>query len=178
VLFSDISGYTSMSSRMKPTEIIQLLNEYFPVMAEVVFRHEGTLEKYIGDALLAVWGVPLEHGDDAQRAVRAAIEMQRGIDQLNERWAGKREIGIHIGISTGPVAAGNIGSDQYIQYAAIGDTTNVASRVCNEARRGEIVICDRTAAHLAGTDIRLADMGLVHLRGKPNPTQLHRVEWK
>jgi adenylate cyclase len=162
---------------MKPTEIIQLLNEYFPVMAEIVFRHEGTLEKYIGDALLAVWGVPLEHDDDAHRAVRAAIEMQRAILKMNEGWAGEREIGVHIGINTGPVAAGNIGSDQYIQYATIGDTTNVASRVCGEARRGEIVIDDRTAAHVAGTAIKLTNLGLIHLRGKSTPTQLHRVEW-
>jgi adenylate cyclase len=163
---------------MKPTEIIRLLNEYFPVMAEIVFRHEGTLEKYIGDALLAVWGVPLEHQDDARRAVRAAIEMQRAIVKLNESWAGTREIGVHIGVNTGPVAAGNIGSPQYIQYATIGDTTNVASRVCGEARRGEIVIDDRTAAHLRGTEVKLTNLGMVHLRGKADPALLHRVEWR
>ncbi len=177
VLFSDISGYTSMSSRMKPREMLELLNGYFPVMAQIVFRHEGTLEKYIGDALLAVWGVPLERDDDAERAVRAAIEMHRAVTSLNERWAGKRELGIHIGLSTGTVAAGNIGSKEYIQYAAIGDTTNVSSRICGVARRGEIVVDARTAERVRGLGVNLTSLGPVALRGKPERMPLFRVDW-
>jgi adenylate cyclase len=178
VLFCDISGYTAMSSRMKPTEIIELLNGYFPVMAEIVFRYDGTLEKYIGDALLAVWGVPLAHDNDAERAVRAAIDMQRAVRTLNQRWAGKREIAIHIGICTGNVAAGNIGSNDYIQYATIGDTTNTASRVCGVAGPGEIAVDECTAKRMEGRGFELAALGPTPLRGKADPLHLYRVEQK
>jgi adenylate cyclase len=177
VLFCDISGYTAMASHMRPAEIIELLNEYFPVMAEIVFRHEGTLEKYIGDALLALWGVPLAHDDDIRRALCAAVEMQRAVAQLNERWRGAREIGIHIGICTGVVAAGNIGSKDYVQYAAVGDTTNVASRICGVAQDGDIVI-DEVTASRAPESVKLSALGAKTLRGKNDRSSLFRVEWR
>jgi adenylate cyclase len=166
ILFSDISGYTAMSERMKPTEIIALLNAYFPPVAEIVFRYEGTLEKYIGDALLAVWGVPVAHSDDSQRAVKAAIEMQRVVRAHNLK--------VHIGINSGPVAAGNIGSKEYIQYATIGDTTNVASRLCNVAGEGEIVIDERTAKRLP-PGIEVDALGPTPIKGKKEPMNLFRV---
>ncbi len=112
-LFSDISGFTKMSSVMEPRQGIELLNEYFQVIVEeIVFPYEGTLEKYIGDALLAVWGAPCQKPDDAQRAVQAAIEMQWAVRQMNRDRAAhnKQPLHIHIGINTGKVAAGNIGS--------------------------------------------------------------------
>ncbi len=176
-LFSDISGYTEMSSKMRPVEIIQLLNEYFPVMAGIVFEHEGTLEKYIGDALLAVWGAPLSHEDDPVRAVRAAIDMQRAIRELNRAWAGRRELSIHIGVNTGVVAAGNIGSRDYIQYATIGDATNVAARLCGVAQSGQIVVGASTAARLGGAGLTLTPLGPVPLKGKADPEPVFRVEW-
>src|SRR5262249_21295378 len=134
-LFADISGFTEMSSTMEPREVVELLNEYFPRMAGVVFRHEGTLEKYIGDALLAVWGAPFSHPDDADRAVHAATEMQREAAALSAELQarGGAPVRIHIGLNSGRVAAGNIGSDHYLQYATVGDTTNIASRVCDAA---------------------------------------------
>src|ERR687885_1162934 len=126
-LFADISDFTKMSSTMEPRQVIEMLNEYFQVMVEdIVFPYEGTLEKYIGDALLAVWGAPYQRADDADRAVRAAIEMQWAVRRLNQEWLKQRnlQIQIHIGLNTGKVAAGNIGSKKLIQYATIGDTTN------------------------------------------------------
>lgn len=182
-LFSDISGYTELSSRMRPIDIIRLLNEYFPVMADIVFRHQGTLEKYIGDALLAVWGAPLSHADDPARAVRAAIDMQRAIRELNRAWDGRRSLAIHIGVNTGTVAAGNIGSRDYIQYATIGDATNVASRLCSVAAAGQIVVGARTAAAIADASIEegrieLTPLGPVSLKGKDAPEPVFRVEWE
>jgi adenylate cyclase len=167
-LFCDISGFTALSERRSPREVLELLNEYFPAMSDVVFRHEGTLEKYIGDALLAVWGVPFAQEDDADRAVSAAVEMQRAVRG--------RSFGIHVGLHTGRVAAGNVGSDHYLQYATIGDTTNIASRLCSVAGEGEIVISDATLAKLRSPP-RVELVGPVALRGREAPIGVHRVLW-
>jgi adenylate cyclase len=148
-LFCDVSGYTELSSALAPRDVIGLLNEYFPVMADVVFKHEGTLEKYIGDALLAVWGAPLP-----------------------------RPLAIHVGVNTGLVAAGNIGSSRYLQYATIGDATNVASRICDAAAPGEIVVDARTAQGVATAGMALESLGRVALKGKAEPEELFRVSWR
>ena len=177
VLFCDISGFTAMSSRMQPRQVVDLLNAYFPPMVDIVFRHGGTLEKFIGDALLAVWGAPFGGPDDADRAVAAAMDMQRGIADLNARLvaAGYVPIEIHIGLCSGPVAAGYIGTEKYIQYAVIGDTTNVASRICSVAEAGEILIADSTRALLTPPGVALAALPPVAVKGKGEPLQLHRV---
>jgi class 3 adenylate cyclase len=177
VLFSDITGFTHMSSSMSPQEVVGLLNDYFPVMAEIVFRQRGTLEKYIGDALMVIWGAPLHHPDDAQRAVRAALEMQAAVEELNRRWAeaGKRTIQVHIGIHSGKVAAGNIGSDAYLQYATIGDTTNVASRICSTAGAGQILISATTLEKLVEASFQLEQLPPAHVKGKDAPLDVYLV---
>jgi len=172
VLFSDISGFTAMSSTMRPREVVEMLNRYFPVMAEIVFRHEGTLEKYIGDALMAIWGAPAPHHDDADRALRAAIEMRRAVDRLNAEL--KQPLEIHVGLNAGPVAFGNIGSADYQQFAAIGDATNVASRVCSLAATGEILISETLRERLRDRyDLETLAPALV--KGKDKPLQTYRV---
>lgn len=177
VLFSDISGFTAMSSTMKPQQVMSLLNDYFPVMVDIVFRHGGTLEKFVGDALLAIWGAPFAHADDADRAVATAIEMQRAVGPLNARLAalGYPPIAIHIGLSSGPVAAGYVGTERYVQYAVIGDTTNVASRVCTAAAAGEILITESTLALLDRERFQLESLPPVAVKGKAEPLVLHRV---
>jgi adenylate cyclase len=149
-------------------------------MADVVFRNGGTLEKYIGDALMAVWGAPFAGADDVDDAVRAAVEMQRGLVELNARWteAGRPAIRIHVGINTGRVAAGNIGSDRYLQYATIGDATNVASRACGVAAPGQIVITEATRSRLRKNLWPLSPLPAVSVKGKDEPLRLHAVEWK
>lgn len=179
-LFADISGFTAMSSTMEPRQVIEMLNEYFEVMVEdIVFQYEGTLEKYIGDALLAVWGAPYRQPDDARRAVHAAIAMQRAVSRLNEQWRQRRsiEIQIHIGLNTGKVAAGNIGSQNLIQYATIGDTTNVTSRICSAAQEGEILIAQTTLDQLNDPNLTIEKMPPVWVKGKDHPLQLYRVQW-
>jgi adenylate cyclase len=179
-LFADISDFTRISSEMEPRQVIEMLNEYFQVMVEeIVFPYEGTLEKYIGDALLAVWGAPYRKDDDAQRAVWAAIEMQWAVRRLNVEWVhrGKQPIQIHIGINTGKVAAGNIGSERLIQYAAIGDTTNVTSRICGAAKAGQILISESTFDQIEGLNLPLKKMPPVRVKGKEHPLQLYRVLW-
>ncbi|MFM9194504.1 MAG: adenylate/guanylate cyclase domain-containing protein [Planctomycetia bacterium] len=177
VLFADISGFTARSSTLTPQQVVDLLNAYFPPLVEIVFRHEGTLEKFIGDALVAIWGAPFTHPDDADRAVAAAIEMQQGIAPLNDRLvaAGHRPIAIHIGLCSGPVAAGYIGTESYVQYAAIGDTTNVASRICSVAGAGEILVAESTRLLLTRPGIVLEPVPPVAVKGKAEPLVLHRV---
>ena len=179
VLFSDIGGFTALSSTLEPRQVVDLLNDYFPVMAEIVFKYEGTLEKYIGDALMAVWGAPFAHPDDVDRAVRAAVEMQQALVGLNARWRaqGRPELSIHVGLNTGRVAAGNIGSERYLQYATIGDATNVASRVCSAAGNGEICLNDTTLERWRERAWPTSALPDTWVKGKQEPLRLHLLEW-
>jgi len=181
-LFADLCGFTELSAEIPPREVLRLLNAYFPVMSEVVFRHEGTLEKYIGDALLAIWGAPIERTDDALRAVRAAVEMQRALTGLNEelrqRSDGLPDLKIHIGLNTGLVAAGNVGSEHYIQYATLGDATNMASRICDLAGEDEIYLSEATLDRLGGDlEWPVEDLGPVEVKGREEPLRLFRIGW-
>lgn len=177
VLFSDISGFTAMASRMPPQEVVDLLNAYFPTVVEIIFRHGGTLEKFVGDAVLAVWGAPLGRPDDADRAVAAAVEMQGAVARLNEARAqrGAAPISVHIGIASGQAAAGYIGTDRYIQYAVIGDTTNVASRICSAAGPDEILIGEQTRAQISSGAFVLERMPGIVAKGKEEPVGVSRV---
>ncbi|VXD11509.1 adenylate/guanylate cyclase domain-containing protein [Planktothrix paucivesiculata] len=180
-LFSDITRFTEMSSRMQPRQVISMLNEYFKLMVEeIVFPFEGTLEKYIGDALVAVWGAPYSRHDDVDRAVRAAIEMQWTVDRMNQQWKQRygEPIYIHIGLNTGQVAAGNIGSEKLIQYTHIGDTMNVASRICSAANRNEILISQSTLDQLKDRSLPLEKIPPVIVKGKTEPLQLYRLHWQ
>ncbi|NJL02116.1 MAG: GAF domain-containing protein [Spirulinaceae cyanobacterium SM2_1_0] len=180
-LFADISDFTEMSATMEPRQVIEMLNDYFNVMVEeIVFSLEGTLEKYIGDALLAIWGAPYPREDDADRAVRAAIEMQWAVQRLNRDWQQQQRqpIAVHIGLNSGQVAAGNIGSKRLIQYAAIGDTTNVASRICNVANGGEIVLSQSTLGRLQNRELPLIQLPPAQVKGKAEPLQLYRLDWR
>jgi adenylate cyclase len=157
-----------------------MLNEYFSVMVEgIVFQFEGTLEQYIGDALLAVWGAPYQHPNDAERAVKAAIEMQKAVTQLNQRWAQRWNfnIQIHIGVNTGVVAAGNIGSEELFQYGTIGTTTNISSRICDVAHAGEILISQSTLDELKQCDVPLQQLPPTYVKGIPEPLQIYRLWW-
>jgi class 3 adenylate cyclase len=147
---------------------------------DIVFTYEGTLEKYIGDALLAIWGAPYSRPDDTDRAVQVAIEMQHAVQRLNQDWQdqGRQPIAIHIGLNSGPVAAGNIGSRRLIQYAAIGDTTNVTSRICDVAKAGEIILAASTVKRLNYKDYPLIELPPTKVKGKKEPLQLYRLEWR
>jgi adenylate cyclase len=144
ILFSDIRGFTSMSEKMEPDDVALLLREYFTEMVEIIFRHGGTLDKFIGDAIMAFWGAPFASEDDADKAMRAAIDMQRKLVELNQHWAqtGKPSVQIGIGINFGQVFAGNIGSEQRLEYTVLGDAVNTASRLCSKAGKGEIIISE------------------------------------
>ncbi|MFN8653049.1 MAG: adenylate/guanylate cyclase domain-containing protein [Gemmatimonadales bacterium] len=144
ILFSDIRGFTSMSEHMKPEDIAGLLSDYFTEMVDIIFAHGGTLDKFIGDAIMALWGAPIGHADDPDRAMQAAIAMQRAIAALNAKWEaqGRPLVNVGIGINYGETFAGNIGSHLRLEYTVIGDAVNVASRLCSNAHGGEILISD------------------------------------
>ncbi len=159
VLFSDIRGFTTMSETMSPDAIAGLLSDYFTEMVDIIFSHGGTLDKFIGDAIMALWGAPIPHEDDADRAVSAAIGMQRSLVALNEKWKseGRPTIGVGIGINYGEAFAGNIGSHLRLEYTVIGDAVNVASRLCSNADGGEILISDPLYQILKGKPRRPGD---------------------
>jgi adenylate cyclase len=177
-LFCALTGYTELCSRLPPREVLGLLNAYFPAMAEIVFHHEGTLEKYVGDALLAVWGAPFGHADDPERAVRAAVDMQRAMRRLTQGGRLASELAIHVGIASGIAAAGRIGSEQYLQYATVGEPTNVASRICTVAQDGQILVDKRTAGGLASSSWSLVGLEPTRVKGKAKPLTLFRVQWE
>ncbi|MBA2458479.1 MAG: FHA domain-containing protein [Gemmatimonadales bacterium] len=176
VLFSDIRGFTAMAEAMAPDVIAQMLSEYFTEMVEVIFEHGGTLDKFIGDAIMALWGAPIAHEDDPDRAIRAALAMQHSIEALNRRWAaaGRPTIGVGIGINYGEVFAGNIGSHRRLEYTVIGDAVNVANRICAEAGPSEVLVSEqllRVAKESFDVDF-VPELGL---KGKAQVVQVYRV---
>jgi adenylate cyclase len=176
VLFSDIRDFTSLAESMRPDDVAALLTEYFTQMVECVFRHGGALDKFIGDAILAQWGAPIGSDDDADQALRAAVEMQRELATLNERWRarGRPELGVGMGLSFGEVFAGNIGSERRLEYTIIGDTVNVASRLSAAARAGEILVTDDLRRALRSAP-GLEACAPLTLRGKSQPVPVYRV---
>jgi adenylate cyclase len=179
-LFCDISDYTGLCSTLTPAQVIRMLNAWFEVMVEeIIFPLGGTLEKYIGDALLAVWGAPYRSAQDADLAVQAAVRMQRAVTRFNTEWCrnGRRPIAIHVGLNTGPAAAGNIGTRRLVQYATVGDTTNLASRICAAAAAGEVLIAESTRARLAPGRWPLSALPPTRVKGKQAPLSLYRIDW-
>ena len=176
VLFSDIRGFTALSETMNPDDMAHLLTEYFTEMVECVFANGGTLDKFIGDAVMAQWGAPLGTADDASKAMEAAINMIKELDQLNARWraAGKPELQIGIGLNVGEAFAGNIGSERRMEYTVIGDTVNTASRLCSAAGPREILISDEFRRALT-TPPQLVEMPPMELKGKAQPVPVYRV---
>jgi adenylate cyclase len=176
VLFSDIRGFTPLSESMNPDEIAHLLTEYFTEMVECVFRHGGTLDKFIGDAVMAQWGAPIGAPDDPDRAMAAAIDMIRELAILNQKWRGqgRPELQVGIGLTYGEVFAGNIGSERRLEFTVIGDTVNTASRLCSAAEGGEILISDEMRRALSAVP-PLKERPPLDVKGKSNPVPIYSV---
>ena len=176
VLFSDIRGFTALSETMSPDDIATLLTEYFTEMVECVFRHGGTLDKFIGDSVMAQWGAPISAPDDPDRAMSAALDMIRELDALNAKWRGqgRPELHIGIGLTFGEVFAGNIGSDRRLEYTVLGDTVNTAHRLCSAAAGGEILISDEMRQALSNVP-PLRERPPLELKNKSNPVTIFSV---
>jgi adenylate cyclase len=178
VLFSDIRGFTSVSEKGAPEDIVQTLNEYFTRMVDIVFKHKGTLDKFVGDMVMALFGAPLDDADHAEHAVDAALEMIDELQTLNERWTaeGKSSLDIGIGINTGPMIAGNIGSEAIMSYTVIGDAVNLGSRLesLNKQYGTRIIVSDATRAALPDRYI-FRPLGEVVVKGKTRAVAIFEV---
>jgi adenylate cyclase len=179
VLFCDIRGFSTFSENMRPEEVVQLLNEYFERMVEVVFRNQGTLDKFIGDGLMVIFGAPQEDPYQEEHAIKAALEMQQELRVLCQKWEteGRMPIRVGIGINSGTAIVGNIGSSQRMEYTAIGDTVNLAARLESATKELEaaIVISEFTYNAVKGA-FKTKNMGQIQVKGRSEPVRVHAVE--
>lgn len=178
IMFSDIRGFTTMSERLTPQATVSMLNDYFSVMVDIIFDYGGVLDKYIGDALLAVFGAPFSTGDDPDRAVKTAIDMLSALNQFNQQRAkdGKESINIGIGISTDTILAGNIGSLKRMDYTVIGDGVNLASRLegANKVYGTRILVSEFTYQKLMGEYVS-REIDLIRVKGRKKPIAIYHI---
>ena len=178
VLFSDIRGFTTVSEQGQPEAIVAQLNEYFSRMVPIVFAHRGTIDKFVGDMIMALYGAPLDDPDHADHAVETALAMSAALAQLNREWAalGRPELDIGIGINTGEMVAGNLGSEDIMSYTVIGDQVNLGARLesLNKEFHTRVIISESTAAALKGRyDMRA--LGEVVVKGKSVAVKIFSV---
>ena len=178
VLFADIRGFTALSEREKPEKVVGLLNRYFSAMTEIIFEHGGTLDKYIGDGLMALFGAPSTSPADAMNAVKTAIAMQKRLITLNEELKadGFGQVSMGIGLHTGEATIGYIGSDRRSEYTAIGDTVNLASRLESNAKGGQILMSEATAA-ASGNLIPVKPREPLTVKNRVQPVNVFEVPW-
>jgi class 3 adenylate cyclase/HAMP domain-containing protein len=176
VCFADIRGFTGIAERMEPEELIDLLNEYFAAQTEIVFNHGGTLDKYYGDGMMVFFGDPIPYADHAERAVRMALEMREKLPELQKRWFMRQQERLHIGIgiSTGYVTVGNIGSPARLDYTVIGNNVNLASRLADSAAPGQILVTERTMVQIQEF-IEAREHGEQMVEGSARPVRIYEV---
>jgi adenylate cyclase len=179
VLFADIRGFTRLSEHANPEKVVQLLNKYFSAMTDIIFAHGGTLDKYLGDGLMALFGAPTATPQDATNAVNAAVAMQRRVIGINQelRAEGFNEIGIGIGLHTGEATVGYIGSERRSEYTAIGDTVNTSARLESNSQAGQILLSDATA-RAAVSRYPLKQHEPIFVKNRAQPVPLFEVEWE
>lgn len=165
MLFADIIGFTRLSEQMPPRDINMILNQFFSRMTDIIFEYDGTLDKYIGDALMAVFGAPMEKEGDEERAILAALKMREDLGQMRDQSIFEKQFNIRIGINTGRVVAGNIGSPKRMDYTVIGDPVNIASRLESIAEPNQILIGEETNRHVEGK-FRINRVGSRLVKGK------------
>jgi adenylate cyclase len=175
VLFADIRGFTSMAEKMTPEETVEILNDFFNAMSDRIFSHEGTLDKFLGDGLMCLFGAPLSKGADAINAVRTAVEMQQTLQVLNKDF--EKPLRMGIGINTGKAVVGYMGATRRMDYTAIGDVVNVASRLCAAATPDQILVSAATQAEF-GNELPTRKLESVKVKGKTEPIQIFEVLWQ
>jgi adenylate cyclase len=179
ILFADIRGFTRISEHSPPERIVGLLNRYFSAMTDIIFAHGGTLDKYLGDGLMALFGAPTATPEDANNALNAAVAMQRRILGINMdlHSEGFPELGVGIGLHSGEVTVGYIGSERRSEYTAIGDTVNTAARLESNALGGQILISDATAK-AAHSRYKLKPREPITVKNRTQPVVLWEVDWQ
>lgn len=178
VLFADLEGFTLLSETMPPQSLIKLLNDYFTPMTQIIMSYQGTLDKYIGDALMALWGAPVPMTDHALRACRAAIDMEQAMTDLQADWQalGLPNLTARIGLHSGPVVAGNVGSRDRFNYTVLGDTVNLASRLegVNKAY-GTRIILSEESAHYVKDRLLVRELDSVQVKGRGQPVTVYEL---
>jgi adenylate cyclase len=178
-LFSDIRGFTTISESMDPTDLVRFLNEYFSIMTRVIMKYEGTLDKFIGDAIMAFYGAPLEQRDHAVRGCRTAVEMLRALREVQPGWEARHfpSIDIGIGLNSGEMTVGNMGSDERFDYTIMGDNVNLASRLegINKQYGTNIVISQYTRGLIGDQDFFVRELDSVRVKGKKEPVTIYEL---
>ncbi|MCC7539525.1 MAG: HAMP domain-containing protein [Deltaproteobacteria bacterium] len=177
VLFADVVAFTPLAEKLEPERAVAILNELFTLLTEVVFRHGGMVDKFVGDCVMAVWGAPEECDDHAERALLAAEDMLRWLETANATWESRFGVSLQlaIGVSSGAAVVGNVGSESRMEYTAIGDVVNVAARLESIARPQQILVTEATKV-AAGDRFTFVDLGLRALAGRVEPVHLFEVE--
>ena len=173
---SDIRGFTAMSEGTSAETLVEMLNEYFELMVETLFKYEGTLDKFMGDGIMAFWGAPLVHRDDAVRCVQCALEQMEVLGRFNREriGLGKPALAVGLGIHTGPGVVGYVGSSKALSYTTIGDTANTSARLCSSAAAGQVVVSDATLSRLGGR-FEFEEIEPRSLKGKEKPMRRFNV---
>ena len=176
VFNSDIRGFTRMSEGTTAELMVELLNEYFEEMVATIFKYEGTLDKFMGDGIMALWGAPAVHPDDPVRAVQSALDQMEALAEFNRKLfeAGQSPLAIGMGIHTGPVVAGYVGSSKALSYTVIGDTANTSARICGIATAGQILVSESTLVRL-GNRFEFEELAPAHLKGKEKAVRIFNI---
>jgi adenylate cyclase len=177
ILFCDIRGFTGIAERLPAQEVVSMLNDYFELMVDILFEHDGILDKFIGDAIMGLWGAPVKRPDDATNAVRAAVKMQKRVAEWSEERIaqGKVPLRIGIGLHTGQVVVGNMGSSKALSYTAIGDGVNLASRLCGIAREDMVVVSEECARRAGKEKFVLEALPPAKVKNREAPVEIYRV---
>jgi adenylate cyclase len=176
VLFCDLRGFTSLAERLPPEQVVLLLNQFYTLAVDSTFKHGGTLDKFLGDGVMAIFGAPIRHPDHASQAVRAAVAMRVAAEELSEkrRREGKLPITVGIGVSAGEAVAGTMGTEDRMEYTVVGDSVNLAARLEAEAQPGQILVSGSTYARVREV-VWARSLGLVKLKGKEEPVEAYEV---
>lgn len=174
VMSVDVRGFTPLSERSSPEETVALLNRYFAVMADVVFRNQGTINNYIGDCMMVLFGAPVARPDDTLRAVRTALEIRQAVERLRDTLGRERAPGVGIGLNSGEAVVGNIGTERLLSYTAIGDTVNTAFRLEATAQAGQILLSAAVYAQVRDRVIVRA-LAPARLKGKSEPVEVYEL---
>jgi adenylate cyclase len=178
VFFSDVRGFTKFSEGHTPEEVVEMLNEYFQIMVGIINRNGGVVDKFIGDAIMAVWGAPNANERDPQNAIRACLEMRQALAELNKTRSARNQVPIKIGIGLhrGEAISGTIGSSERMEYTVIGDTVNQASRIEASTKAfGTDLLLSETLAEFVGEEFIVETAGAVEVKGKSQPLTLYKV---
>ncbi|MCP4405323.1 MAG: PAS domain S-box protein [bacterium] len=177
VLFSDIRGFTTMTEQLEPTEVVSILNSYFSCMIDVIYQHEGTLDKFLGDGVMCLFGAPIDQPDHPLRAARTALAMKQALNIFNraQRQQGKRVLEVGIGINSGAAVVGNVGSEKRLEYTAIGDNVNLAARLQSIALGGQILISESTFQAIK-SQARVKKLTPAKIKGKARQVQIYELQ--